>query len=158
MGAMSSWCRAEYRLADVCVALLIPGAPNQQHRMHPRTFSPPRPSPRSGTWQEAVWLGRYPTAESAARAHDIAALKFHGSSAETNYGENAYRRVLPTLSAHSGDAVVSALRKDSQLAVQRTSRYRGVRRIAPRAYEARLDEQAPTSEPRRSPLPLLSSG
>lgn len=92
------------------------------------------------TQQEAVWLGRYPTAESAARAHDIAAIKLHGPAAATNYEPETYSRVLPTLSSHSEDQVVGALRKDSALAVQRTSRFRGVRRVGARAFDARLEE------------------
>lgn len=93
-----------------------------------------------GFKQEAVWLGRYPTAESAARAHDIAALKLHGpESARTNFDADLYTRVLPALTEHSEDQVVSALRKDSALAIQRTSRYRGVRRVGQRAFDARLE-------------------
>ncbi|RMZ53493.1 hypothetical protein APUTEX25_003315 [Auxenochlorella protothecoides] len=93
-----------------------------------------------GFKQEAVWLGRYPTVESAARAHDIAAIKLHGPAAATNYEPETYSRVLPTLSSHSEDQVVGALRKDSALAVQRTSRFRGVRRVGARAFDARLED------------------
>ena len=41
---------------------------------------------------------------------------------QTNYPAASYERVLPTLQAHSSEALVAAIRKDSQLAVRRTSK------------------------------------
>jgi RAV-like factor len=76
----------------------------------------PQPNGRWGAQiyerHERVWLGTFPDKESAARAYDVAALRYRGREAATNFpSEGASAPELAFLAAHSKAEIVDMLRK-----------------------------------------------
>ncbi|KAK9050220.1 hypothetical protein SSX86_030812 [Deinandra increscens subsp. villosa] len=56
-----------------------------------------------------VWLGTYPTADMAARAHDVAALAMKGKSACLNFADSLWRLPVPE-SSHVNDIKKAAMK------------------------------------------------
>lgn len=91
--------------------------------------------------KDVIFIGKFPAKDQAARAHDLVALKVLGEDAELNFPKETYRATLPIVQAHTEEEVIRAILKDSELARQRTSKYKGVRRTGPGQFEALIDAE-----------------
>lgn len=87
-----------------------------------------------------VYLGSYDSEEKAARAHDLAALKYWGSSpsAKLNFPVSDYEKELETMKNMSQDEYVAHVRRQSSCFSRGASAYRGVTRRKDGKWQARI--------------------
>ncbi|XP_073155735.1 AP2-like ethylene-responsive transcription factor AIL7 [Henckelia pumila] len=75
-----------------------------------------------------VYLGGYDKEEKAARAYDLAALKYWGSTATTNFPISNYTKEIETMKNETKQEFIASLRRKSSGFSRGASIYRGVTR------------------------------
>lgn len=75
-----------------------------------------------------VYLGAYDSAERAAKAYDVAAIKFWGLTAKTNFPGRDYEKEMKEMEHMTNEELVGKLRRTSLGFCGGTSKYRGVSR------------------------------
>jgi len=87
-----------------------------------------------------VYLGSYVTEEQAARAHDLAALKYCGTGPNTklNFNSSDYEKEIEIMKTMSQDEFVAYIRRQSSCFSRGTSSYRGVTRRKDGKWQARI--------------------
>ncbi|KAK1609130.1 hypothetical protein QYE76_032803 [Lolium multiflorum] len=87
-----------------------------------------------------VYLGSYVTEESAARAHDLAALKYWGINQHTkmNFNVSDYEKEIEIMKNMNQDEFVAYIRRQSSCFSRGTSAYRGVTRRKDGKWQARI--------------------
>ncbi|KAF7101624.1 hypothetical protein CFC21_102902 [Triticum aestivum] len=87
-----------------------------------------------------VYLGSYVTEENAARAHDLAALKYWGITQPTklNFNISDYAKEIEIMKSMNQDEFVAYIRRQSSCFSRGTSSYRGVTRRKDGKWQARI--------------------
>ena len=86
-----------------------------------------------------VYLGSYDTEQKAARAYDVAALKFFGLNTKLNFSISEYEKELADIQDMSPEECVTYLRRRSSCFSRGASIYRGVtRRQKDGRWQARI--------------------
>ncbi|XP_059592512.1 AP2-like ethylene-responsive transcription factor At1g16060 [Vitis vinifera] len=79
-------------------------------------------------WLGTVYLGAYDEEESAARAYDLAALKYWGPSTFTNFPVSDYEKEIEIMQGLTKEEYLASLRRRSSGFSRGVSKYRGVAR------------------------------
>lgn len=84
--------------------------------------------------------GSYVTEEQAAKAHDLATLKYWGTGPNTklNFNINDYEKEIEIMKTMSQDEFVAYIRRQSSCFSRGTSSYRGVTRRKDGKWQARI--------------------
>ncbi|XP_078179882.1 AP2-like ethylene-responsive transcription factor AIL5 isoform X2 [Carex rostrata] len=87
-----------------------------------------------------IYLGNYDNEDKAARAHDLAVLKFWGPSSEAklNFPVSEYEEDLETMKTMSHDEYVASVRRKSTCFSRGSSQFRGVTRRKDGKFQARI--------------------
>ncbi|KAG0522689.1 hypothetical protein BDA96_07G059200 [Sorghum bicolor] len=87
-----------------------------------------------------VYLGSYVNEEQAAKAHDLAALKYWGTGPNTklNFNISDYEKEIEVMKTMSQDEFVAYIRRQSSCFSRGTSSYRGVTRRKDGKWQARI--------------------
>jgi AP2-like factor (euAP2 lineage) len=89
-----------------------------------------------------LYLGGYDSPQLAALAFDVAAVRFRGDRAETNYDHGWYAPFLRELLDHKADIIVAGLRRHSKGESIQSSMFKGVTRHQKGRWEARIGQTA----------------
>ncbi|KAL0031302.1 hypothetical protein WJX79_001849, partial [Trebouxia sp. C0005] len=96
--------------------------------------------PKADKAEGEHFLGMFSQESAAARACDVATLKLHGASAQTNFPARDYEDGMEELEPISVLDVVMALQRQGAIGQYRHSRYQGVWQLNKSCWEARLEE------------------
>jgi hypothetical protein len=89
-----------------------------------------------------LYLGGYNTPQEAALAFDLAAVRYRGSRAETNFSHLWYVPFTQKLNEYDPEVVVAGLRRHSKGESVQSSMFKGVTRHQKGKWEARIGQTA----------------
>lgn len=87
-----------------------------------------------------LYLGGYDTSQQAALAFDIAAIRYRGNDATTNYDHRWYKGLHEQIFKYSPEAIVAGLRRHSKGESVQSSIFKGVTRHQKGRWEARIGQ------------------
>ncbi|XP_076898183.1 ethylene-responsive transcription factor RAP2-7-like [Bidens hawaiensis] len=102
---------------------------------------------RTGRWEAHIWdcgkqvyIGGFDTSYAAARAYDLAAIKFRGTGADINFDLSYYEEDMTQMKNLSKEEFIQILRQPSSGSSRGTSKYRGVTHHKCGKWEARMGQ------------------
>lgn len=87
-----------------------------------------------------LYLGGYDTSQQAALAFDIAAIRYRGNDAVTNYDNRWYKGLHEQIFNYTPEAIVAGLRRHSKGESVQSSIFKGVTRHQKGRWEARIGQ------------------